>query len=42
MILAHDTKAKSTTVDALPKIIEYYKSKKNIPFYNYETMYVRQ
>lgn len=27
MILAHDTKAKSTTVDALPKIIEYYKKK---------------
>ena len=24
MILAHDTKAKSTTVQALPKIIEYY------------------
>ena len=26
-ILAHDTQAKSTTVDALPKIIEYYQSK---------------
>ena len=27
MILCHDTDAKDTTVEALPKIIEYYKSK---------------
>ena len=26
MILAHDTDAKNTTVDALPAIIEYYQA----------------